>query len=114
MAPLCWLEQSLALGCVKKFVCVARVLVPLVTTLVLLRTISVLLTLQPLNTDSPCSDLFLDFQLDSNLKLFIDFFKLAFLCMSHLLISGSFGMVFEHFRNIFDLKDSVNGFIQLH
>jgi hypothetical protein len=34
--------------------------------------------------------------------------------MFHLLVSGPFGMVFEHFRNIFDLKILVSNFIQLH
>jgi hypothetical protein len=95
-------------------VCVARALVPLVIALVSLKTVNGLLTLHPLNTNYPGSDFFLDFQLDSNLKLFIDSFKSAFLCMSHLLVSGPFGMVFEHFQNIFDLKDSVSGFIQFH
>jgi hypothetical protein len=32
--PLLWLEQSLALRCIKKFVCVARALTPLVIALV--------------------------------------------------------------------------------
>jgi hypothetical protein len=52
-----------------------------------------------------------DFQLNSNLKLFVKFFKLTFL---HISISGPFCMVFEHFWNSFDLEDSMNGFIQLH
>jgi len=69
-------------------VCVARALALLVTALVSLKTVNGLLTLHPLNTNSPNSDFFLDFQLDSNLKLFIDCFKSTFLCMSHLLVSG--------------------------
>jgi hypothetical protein len=50
--PLCWLEQSLALGCVKKFVCVARAVAPLVIALVSLEVVSGLLTLHPPNTNS--------------------------------------------------------------
>jgi hypothetical protein len=34
--------------------------------------------------------------------------------MSHLSAWGHFGMVFEHFQDAFDPKDSTNGFIQLH
>jgi len=33
--------------------------------------------------------------------------------MPHLLASGPFGMVFEHFQNCFHLVDSTNGFLQL-
>jgi len=34
--------------------------------------------------------------------------------MFHLSFGGSSNIVFEHFRNSFDLEDSTNGFIQLH
>ncbi len=33
--------------------------------------------------------------------------------MLHLLTSGFFGMVFEHFRNCFHFEDPVSGFLQL-
>jgi hypothetical protein len=32
----------------------------------------------------------------------------------HLSVGGPFGMVFEHVRDLFDLEDSMNVFIQLH
>jgi hypothetical protein len=32
----------------------------------------------------------------------------------HLSVGGPFGMVFEHVRDLSDLEDSMNGFIQLH
>ncbi len=44
---------------------------------------------------------------------FLDFFKVAFICMYHLLIGGHYNMVFEHFRNSFDLEDSTNNFSNL-
>jgi hypothetical protein len=44
----------------------------------------------------------------------MDFFRLTFLHMSHLLVGGPFGMVFKHLKDFFDFEDSTNGFIQLH
>jgi fucose permease len=44
----------------------------------------------------------------------MDFFRLAFLCMFHLLANDSFGMVFKHLRDFFNLEDLVSAFIQLH
>jgi hypothetical protein len=76
--------------------------------------VSALLTLHSLNTNSPYLDSLLNFQLDSNLKFFMDFFKSAFLRIFHLSYIGPFGMVFEHLWNFFNLKNSINGFIQLH
>jgi hypothetical protein len=43
----------------------------------------------------------------------MDFFRSIFLHMSHLLVGGLLGMIFEHFRDSFNLEDS-SGFIQLH
>jgi hypothetical protein len=43
----------------------------------------------------------------------MDSFRLIFLYMFHLLVGGLLGMIFEHFRDSFDLEDS-SGFIQLH
>jgi hypothetical protein len=37
-----------------------------------------------------------DYELDQDLKLSFDFFKLAFQCMLHLYINGHYGMVCEH------------------
>jgi hypothetical protein len=45
--------------------------------------------------------------------LLFDFFKVAFICMYHLLIGGHYSMVFEHFWNSFDLEDSTNNFSNL-
>jgi hypothetical protein len=56
----------------------------------------------------------LDFQLDSNLELSMDPFKVTFLHMFQLLASGIFVMVFEHLRDLFDLKDLMSGFIKFH
>jgi hypothetical protein len=56
----------------------------------------------------------MDFQLDDKLELSLDSFKSTFMHMFHLFVGGPFGMIFEHFQNAFDPKDSTNNFIQLH
>jgi hypothetical protein len=40
-------------------------------------------------------------------------FKSAFIHLAHLLVHGPLGMVFEHFRDLFDPKNLVNYFSQL-
>jgi hypothetical protein len=54
-----------------------------------------------------------DYELDHDLELSSDFFKLTFQHMSHLFASNLSRMVFEHLWNYFHLKDSTNGFSQL-
>jgi hypothetical protein len=56
----------------------------------------------------------LDFQLDSNLELFMDSFRSTLLCMFHLSTGGPSGMVFEHLQDSFNPKDLASGFIQFH
>jgi hypothetical protein len=46
-----------------------------------------------------------DYELDQDLELSSNSFKLTFQHMLHLLTSGFFGMVFEHFRNCFHFED---------
>ncbi len=53
-----------------------------------------------------------DYELDQDLELFSDSFKLTFQPMSHLSTSGPFGMIFEHLRDCFHPKNSVVGFFQ--
>jgi len=56
----------------------------------------------------------MNFELDAYLEPSFDFFKSAFMRLSHLSTMSTLGMVFEHFQDFFDLEDLVNGFIQLH
>jgi len=86
---LSWLGQSLTLGHITEFACIAK-------TLSFLKTISALLGLHLLDINFPYLDFLLNFQLDSNLKFFVDFFKLAFMHMSHLLTNDPSSMLFEH------------------
>jgi hypothetical protein len=51
-----------------------------------------------------------DYELNQNLKLSFDSFKLTFQCMPHLLANGPSKMVFEHLRDCFHPKDLANGF----
>ncbi len=44
----------------------------------------------------------------------MDFFRSIFFCMSHLSTYGPSSTVFKHLQDYFHLKDSTNGFIQLH
>jgi hypothetical protein len=54
------------------------------------------------------------FQLDGDLKLFLDSFRLTFMGISHLSTRGPSSMVFQGLQNAFDLEDFANDFIQLH
>jgi hypothetical protein len=53
----------------------------------------------------------MNFQLDEDLKLYLDSFRSTFMHMSHLFVGGLLGMVFEHLWDVFDLKDSTSNFI---
>jgi len=98
------LARSLAMGCIREFAHVSKAFVPLALTLASLEIVNTLLTLHLLNIDFPCLYFLLDFQLDANLQLFVDYFRSTFLWMSHLFIGGSFGMVFEHFQYFLTMK----------
>ncbi len=52
-----------------------------------------------------------NYELDQDLEVSFDSFKLTFQCMLNLFTSGLFGMVFEHFQNFFHPKDFVSGFL---
>jgi len=54
-----------------------------------------------------------DYELNQDLQLSSDSFKLMFQQMLHLSTSGIFGMVFEHFRDYIHFEDSASGFLQL-
>jgi hypothetical protein len=73
------------------------------------------LTLTPLhpNLENYFSLILEDYEPNQDLKLFFDSFKLAFQRMRHLLISGFFGMVFEHLQDYFHPKTLASGFLQL-
>jgi len=79
-----WLKQILALGHVKEFAHATNVFAPLALVLASSEMINALLTLHPSDTNSPYSDSLLDFQRNSNLELFMNSFRLAFLHMYHL------------------------------
>ncbi len=114
MAPSHWLKHTLTFGHVEKFVHVVRAFAFLALVPSSLEMIFVLQTLHYLNLDSPYSNSLVDFQLNINMELSLDFFNLVFLHMSYLLISGSSGMPFEHFWDFSNLDDLASGFIQLH
>ncbi len=76
--------------------------------------ICVLQAFHPWDLDSSYLYSLLAFQLDIDVELSMDFFRLAFLHMSHLSTKGPLRMAFKHFWNFFDLKDSINGSIQFH
>jgi hypothetical protein len=75
-------------------------------------TISVLTALH-FNSHGYFSFFLEDYEPDQDFKLSFDSFKLAFQRMPHLLVSGFFGMVFEHIRDYFHLEVSTSGFPQL-
>jgi hypothetical protein len=54
-----------------------------------------------------------NYELDQDLELSSDSFKLAFQCMLHLSASGPFMTIFEHLRHCFHFEDSASGFPQL-
>jgi hypothetical protein len=81
---------------VEEFTHASKALAPLAPTLASLEMVSALLALHPSDIDSIYLDFLLDFKPDLDLELFVDFFRLIFLCMFCLLASGPFGMVFKH------------------
>jgi hypothetical protein len=109
-----WLGHTLAFGHVEKFVHATKAFTFLALVPSSLKMIFVLQTLHYLNLDSPYLDSLMDFQLDINVELCMDFLNLVFLHMSHLLTSGSLGMTFEHFWDFFNLEDFASGFIPFH
>jgi hypothetical protein len=54
-----------------------------------------------------------DYEPDQDFELSYNSFNSTFQQMTHLLVSGSFRMVFEHLQDYFHLEDSANGFPQL-
>jgi len=98
-------------GHVGEFACATKAFAPFALALVISKMVNMLLVLHLLDTDSPCLDSLLDFQFDLNFELSMDLFRVTFLCMSHLLINGIFGMVLKHLRDFFGLEDLVSGFI---
>jgi hypothetical protein len=63
---------------------------------------------------SPYPNSLMAFQLDGDLKLFLDSFRLTFMGISNLFTRGPSSMAFQRLQNAFDLKDFANDFIQLH
>jgi hypothetical protein len=58
-----------------------------------------------------CFPFFLEnYELDQELEISFDSFKLTFQCMPNLFISGLFGMGFEHFQNSFHPWSLMSGF----
>jgi hypothetical protein len=98
------LFHSLILGCVKEYFHVAHTLAPFFLTPASSDTTSILTTLH-LALDGYILFFLEDYKLDQDLKLSFNSFKLTFQHMSHLLVNGPFGMVFEHFWVYFHLKD---------
>jgi hypothetical protein len=106
-----WLGHTLAFGHVKKFMHVVRAFTLLALVPSSLEMIFVLQTLHYLNLDFPYLDSLMDFQLDINVELCMDFFNSFFFHMSHLLASGSSCMAFVHFWDFLNVKDLGSGFI---
>ncbi len=96
--PIWQLGQSLDPGLIREFACFTKVLAHLALALAFFETISALRVLHPSNSYSLCLDSLMNFQLDVNLELFSSSFKLAFLCLSHLL-AGSPSSIFEIFSS---------------
>jgi hypothetical protein len=97
MAPLVlWLKWNLTLNHAKDFAHVIRAFIPFAPTLAFLKMINAFLAFHPLDIDSLYSNSLLDFQLNLELELFMDSFRLAFLCMFQLLVGGPSSMVFKH------------------
>jgi hypothetical protein len=71
------------------------------------------LTVLHLKSNSYFSLFFKDYELDHDLELSSNSFKLAFQCMLHLSASGPSRMIFEHLWDYFHLEDSTHGNPQL-
>jgi hypothetical protein len=52
----------------------------------------------------------MEFQPKVNLDFSLDMFKLAFIHSIHLLVKGPLGIIFKHFRKVFDPKDLETAF----
>jgi len=103
------LLHSLVFGWVGEYFQIVHTLAPLFLGPMFFDTILVLSTLHLQSNGFHL--LFLkDYELDHDLKLSSDFFKLAFQHMSHLSASDLSRMNFEHLQNHFHMKDSINGF----
>lgn len=89
------------MGRVKEFVQTTRAFALLAPTLASVEIVNALLVLHSLDTQSLCLDYLLDLKPYSNVKFFMDYFRLAFLCMSHLLACDPSSMViFEIFLTL--------------
>jgi len=109
--PIHQLGQSLALGHAREFACVAKAITPLAPTPTFFEIISTLQTLHPSSLDFPCLDSLVNFQSNVDLELPLHSFRLAFMCLSHLLAGGPLNMVFKHLQDFFNIVDSTSGFI---
>jgi hypothetical protein len=90
------LVRNLALGCVGEYFRVAHTLTSFCFTPTSFDTSLALTALHP-KLDGYFSFFFDDYEPDQYLKFYLDSFKLAFQCTSHLSANGFIGMVFEHF-----------------
>jgi hypothetical protein len=52
----------------------------------------------------------MEFQLEVELDFSLDMFKLTFIHLAHLSVGRPLAIVFEHFWDIFDPKNSTNNF----
>ncbi len=82
--PSCWWRWNLTFGHVREFTHAIKAFARLASVPTSLEMVCLLQALHLLNLDSPCLNSLLDFQLNTNVELFMDYFKLDFLCMSHL------------------------------
>jgi hypothetical protein len=83
--------QSLTLGHVGKYVPIARAFIPIASAPTSIET-----TFHTSYSPMTNQDSLMEFQPNTNLDLSFDFFRYAFIFMSHLLTNESFGMVFEN------------------
>jgi hypothetical protein len=105
------LSRNLAFNRAGEYFRAARALAPFSPALMSSHTTLAFTTLHPkLNGYFPI--FFKNYELDQDIELSSNSFKLAFQCMPHLLTSGRFGTIFEHLQICFHPKDLVSAFLQ--
>jgi hypothetical protein len=103
---------NLVIGCAREYSRTTCALAPLPPTSTSSNTTSVFTALHP-KLDGYFLLFLKDYELNQNLELSYDYFKMAFQRMPHQSISGPSRMVFEHLQDCFHLEDSTSGFFQL-
>jgi hypothetical protein len=108
------LGRNLVLECAEKYAHAIRAMAPLALTFSSSEIVPTLQAFHLSVSPSPYPNSLMAFQLDEDLMLFLDSFRLTFMGMSHLFTRGPSSMVFQRLQNAFDLKDFASSSIQLH